>query len=108
MAMSGFLIVYGYYEEGAGKWAIGPTVQQLISSLMTIGTFVGSLLGGPFSSEFGRRVGLWFPSLLNLISTAVVIGTTSIRPLYFARFILDEHSLLLVLQSEKNTKTGPL
>lgn len=57
MAMPGFLIVYGYYEEEAGKWAIGLTIQQLISSLMTIGTFVGSLLGGPFSSEFGRRRG---------------------------------------------------
>jgi MFS family permease len=94
MAMPGFLRVYGYYDEQKQKWAIDPTVQQLISSLMTIGTFVGSLLVGPFSSKFGRRVGLWSASILNFVSTAVMLGTTSIGALYAARFLLGEHSVL--------------
>ncbi|OTB09745.1 hypothetical protein K445DRAFT_71713 [Daldinia sp. EC12] len=88
MAMPGFLKVFGYYDEAAHKWAIDPTVQQLISSLMTIGTFVGSLSVGPFSSKFGRRQGLWTASVLNYIATAIMIGTTNIGALYFARFVL--------------------
>ncbi|KAI0848363.1 general substrate transporter [Daldinia vernicosa] len=88
MAMPGFLKVFGYYDEAAQKWAIDPTVQQLISSLMTIGTFVGSLSVGPFSSRFGRRQGLWTASLLNCIATAIMIGTTNLGALYFARFVL--------------------
>ncbi|KAI4859369.1 general substrate transporter [Hypoxylon rubiginosum] len=88
MAMPGFLKVFGYYDHTSNKWAIDPTVQQLISSLMTIGTFVGSLLVGPFSSKFGRRHGLWSASFLNLIATAIMIGTTNLGALYFARFIL--------------------
>ncbi|KAI1370304.1 MFS transporter [Hypoxylon crocopeplum] len=88
MAMPGFLKVFGYFNEATGKWAIDPTVQQLISSLMTIGTFVGSLLVGPFSSKFGRRHGLWAASILNLISTSIMIGTTNLGALYFARLVL--------------------
>lgn len=90
MAMPGFLKVFGYYDDAAGKWAIDPTVQQLISSLMTIGTFVGSLLVGPFSSKFGRKYGLWTASILNFVATAIMIGTTNLGALYFARFILGE------------------
>lgn len=88
MAMPGFLKVFGYFNEETQKWAIGPTVQQLISSLMTIGTFVGSLLIGPFSSKFGRRHALWTATLLNFIATAIMLGTTNLGALYFARFLL--------------------
>ncbi|KAK7700703.1 hypothetical protein SLS64_010847 [Diaporthe eres] len=88
MAMPGFLRVFGYFDESAQKWAIDTTVQQLISSLMTVGTFVGSLAIGPFSSRFGRRNGLWTASALNAISTAIMMGSTSVGPLYFARFLL--------------------
>lgn len=92
MAMPGFLKEFGYYDTKKKSWAIDPTVQQLISSLMTIGTFVGSLLVGPFSSKFGRKQGLWAASLINLVATAVMIGTTNLGALYFARFILGELS----------------
>ncbi|KAI7777578.1 hypothetical protein LA080_003413 [Diaporthe eres] len=88
MAMPGFLRVFGYFDEPAQKWAIDTTVQQLISSLMTVGTFVGSLAIGPFSSRFGRRNGLWTASALNAISTGIMMGTTTVGPLYFARFLL--------------------
>lgn len=103
--MPGFLHVYGYYDPTMKKWNIDvcnkaiesinaadnnlqPTVQQLISSLMTIGTFVSSLLVGPFSSRFGRKTGLWTASLLNVVATAVMLGTTSVGALYAARLIL--------------------
>lgn len=92
MAMPGFLQVFGYYDEVEESWAIDPTVQQLISSLMTIGTFVGSLLVGPFSSKFGRKGGLWAASIINVVSTAIMIGTTHLGALYFARLILGKQS----------------
>ena len=95
LAMPGFLKVYGYFDPVAGKWAIDPTVQQLISSLMTIGTFVGSLLVGPFSSKFGRRYALWVAAVLNFVSTAIMIGSPNLGALYFARFILGEHTVVL-------------
>ena len=62
MATPGFLQVFGYFDETTQKWAIDTTVQQLISLLMTVGTFVGSLLIGPFSTRFGRKYGLWTAS----------------------------------------------
>ena len=91
MAMPGFLKQFGYYDTATKTWAIDPTVQQLISSLMTIGTFVGSLLVGPFSSKLGRRHGLWAASVINLVATAIMIGTANLGALYFARFILGKY-----------------
>ncbi|KAI1125005.1 MFS transporter [Nemania abortiva] len=88
LSMPGFLKVYGYYDTKLQAWNIDPTVQQLISSLMTIGTLIGSILVGPFSSNFGRKAGLWAASLLNFIATAIMIGTTSLGSLYFARLLL--------------------
>lgn len=72
LSMPGFLEVYGYYSPKLKKWNIDPTVQQLISSLMTIGTFVASLLVGPVSSKFGRKHGLWAAATLNAIATVCI------------------------------------
>ncbi|ETI27077.1 hypothetical protein G647_09759 [Cladophialophora carrionii CBS 160.54] len=88
LSMPGFLQVFGYYSEDLGRWNIDPTVQQLISSLMTIGTFLSSLMVGPFSMKFGRRHGLWAAALLNYVATAIQLGTTSKGALYFSRLLL--------------------
>jgi MFS family permease len=90
LSMPGFLEVFGYYSEDLGRWNIDPTVQQLISSLMTIGTFLSSLMVGPFSSKFGRRHGLWAATLLNFVATAIQLGSTSKAALYVARIILGK------------------
>jgi MFS family permease len=63
---------------------------------MTIGTLISSLLVGPFSSRFGRKAGLWTASLLNFIATAIMLGTTSVGALYFARLLLGELLFLRV------------
>lgn len=55
---------------------------------MTIGTLIGSILVGPFSSRLGRKAGLWAASLLNFIATAIMLGTTNPGSLYFARLLL--------------------
>ncbi|KUJ16685.1 general substrate transporter, partial [Mollisia scopiformis] len=92
LSMPGFLEVYGYYSPELKKWNIDandqPTVQQLISSLMTIGTFLSSLLVGPLSSKFGRKHGLWAAAILNAVATTIMLSTTSIGALYTARLIL--------------------
>lgn len=112
--MPGFLKIYGYYSPELRKRNIDvsllvlsfsrsnsnfqPTVQQLISSLMTIGTFVGSLLVGPVSSKFGRRHGLWAATALNAVSTAMMLGTTSVETLYVARLILGKFSVATIFK----------
>ncbi|KEF56624.1 uncharacterized protein A1O9_06813 [Exophiala aquamarina CBS 119918] len=55
---------------------------------MTIGTFISSLMVGPFSAKFGRRHGLWAAAVLNYIATAIQLGTTSKAALYISRLIL--------------------
>lgn len=55
---------------------------------MTIGTFLSSLLVGPFSAKFGRRHGLWAAAILNYVATAIQLGTTSKAALYVSRLIL--------------------
>ena len=79
---------YGYYDPIRKSWNIDPTVQQLISSLMVIGTFVSSLMVGPFSQRFGRKMGLWVAAIVNFVATAIMMATTSKGALYFARFLL--------------------
>ena len=66
---------------------------------MTIGTFVSSLLVGPLSSKFGRRVGLWMAAVLNFVATAVMLGTTSLGALYFARLLLGPFKCDSIVQS---------
>ncbi len=49
--MEGFLEVFGYYDAKTNKWNVDPTVQQLISSLMVIGTFFSSLASRTIQPE---------------------------------------------------------
>lgn len=67
-----------------------PTVQQLISSIMTVGTFISPLLVGPFSSKFGRKVGLWSATILIYVAAILQIATTSKGVLYFGRLLMGE------------------
>lgn len=88
--MPGFLEVFGYYDHHLHRYNVEPVVQQLVSSLVVLGTFMGNLLVGPFSEYFGRKRGLQVATLLNFIAAAIQIGTTSKGVLYFARILLGE------------------
>ncbi|KAI1828344.1 MFS transporter [Xylaria intraflava] len=88
LAMPGFLKVYGYYDDELESWNIDPTVQQLITGLMTAGSFSSAMLVGPFSSRFGRKYGMWAASVFNLIAAIIMMKTTDLGSLYFARFLL--------------------
>lgn len=61
-----------------------------MSSFVTIGTFVGSMLVGPISSKFGRKHGLWAASILNAVAAIMMITTTNLGAMYAARLILGE------------------
>src|SRR2546423_1005989 len=54
-AMVGFLEVFGAPDPASpAGWNLSVVVQQLISSLMTLGAFLGSLCAGPLSTYLHR------------------------------------------------------
>ncbi|KAL3456640.1 general substrate transporter [Aspergillus heterothallicus] len=88
-AMPGFLKVFGYEVPGSDMgYAIDSTVQQLITSLLTLGSFVSSLVAGYFSAYFGRRQALWLACIVNAIGVAIQIAAPSAGPLYVGRILL--------------------
>ena len=87
--MVGFLEIFGVQDPASpAGWNLTVTVQQLISSLMTLGAFIGSLGAGPISSYLNRRWSIFVASVLCCISVIIMITTTSLGVLYFARLLL--------------------
>lgn len=104
--MPGFLKVFGY-EDPALPIGYGidvrkrarkggtctddkfqSTFQQLITSLMTLGSFLSSLVAGFFSAYLGRKQALWLACGLNAIAVAIQIATTKKEVLYVGRLLL--------------------
>ncbi|KIX96377.1 uncharacterized protein Z520_07643 [Fonsecaea multimorphosa CBS 102226] len=86
-AMPGFLQVFGY-QTPAGQWAIHTGPQQIISSFMILGAFVGSLITGPIGAHLCRRYSLMMGCLLMIVCVVIMIVTTSLGALYFSRFLI--------------------
>lgn len=63
-------------------------MQQLITSLLTLGSFVSSLVAGFFSIYLGRRAALWLACVVNAIACAIQIGAPSPGVLYLGRLLL--------------------
>lgn len=63
-------------------------MQQLITSLLTLGSFASSLVAGFFSSYLGRRQALWLACIVNAIACGIQIGTSSPGVLYLGRLLL--------------------
>jgi MFS transporter, SP family, sugar:H+ symporter len=88
-AMVGFLEVFGVKDPSLPTgYNLTVLVQQLISSLMTLGAFVGSLGAGPISAYLNRRWSIFVASVLSVISVLIMVLTTSLGALYFARLLL--------------------
>jgi MFS family permease len=79
------------------------TVQRLITSLLTLGSFVSSLTAGYFAGFFGRREGLWAACALNAIACGIQIGTDSAGVLYLGRLLLGFANGFLVTFSNVYT-----
>ena len=69
-------------------WNLTTVVQQLISSLMTIGAFAGSLAAGPLAVYLGRKPCVWIACVLCCASNAIMQGTTSVGALYAGRTLI--------------------
>lgn len=88
-AMPGFLKVFGYEDPLSPLgYGIDSTVQQLITSLLTLGSFLSSLAAGPFSAYLGRRPALWFACALNAVACAIQIAVTNKGVLYLGRLLM--------------------
>ena len=99
-AMPGFLAVYGYPDPKAAiGYSITTHVQQLIASLLTVGSIVGCLTTGLFASKFGRRPALWFGCVIAAIANGIQVGTTTLGGLYAGRVILGFSNAYFIIFS---------
>lgn len=105
-AMAGFLKVFGYPDPSSDTgYGIDVSayllnhltnndtisqsrVQQLITSLLTLGSFVSSLVAGFFSAYLGRREALWLACVVNAVACGIQIGTSTPGVLYLGRLLL--------------------
>ncbi|KAN0089090.1 general substrate transporter [Hyaloscypha variabilis] len=84
---------YGFDSAAIGALQALPgflksTVQQLITSLLTLGSFVSSLVAGFFSAYLGRKQALWIACALNAVAVAIQMATTDKGVVYFGRLLL--------------------
>lgn len=79
---------------------IDHTRQQLISSLMILGAFVSSSGAGPIARFIGRKPSIWIAALLCVVSNIIMMTTTSIGALYFARFLIGIANGMLMTFSQ--------
>jgi MFS family permease len=81
--------VFGYVDPASPVgYNISTTVQQLISSLMTLGAFCGSLMAGPMAIVLGRKQCLWLACVLCAVANSIMLGTTHISALYVGRTVI--------------------
>jgi MFS family permease len=102
--MPGFLRVFGYENPKSPiGYSIDPTFQQLISSLLTLGSFLSCLLAGFFGTYFGRKQAIWLACVLNAVAVALQIATTAKGVIYFGRLLLGTANGFLVTFSNVYT-----
>ena len=81
--------VFGFEDPTSPiGWNLTVEVQRLISSLMTVGAFTGSLLAGPMSIWLTRRWCIWIACVLCCASNGIMMGTTSLSGIYAGRFLI--------------------
>lgn len=79
------------------------TFQQLISSLLTLGSFLSSLVAGVFAHFYGRKVALWTACVLNAIACIIQIASENKGAIYVGRLILGFANGFLVTFSNVYT-----
>ena len=100
-AMPGFLAVFGQKDPASPiGYNISHDRQQLISSLMILGAFLSSMAAGPIAKFVGRKVAIWIACLLCVVSNVVMMTTTSIGALYFARLLIGISNGMLMTFSQ--------
>ena len=104
-AMNGFLQDYGYYDESIKAWNIRPSIQTLITCLLSLGAAIGSILAGPIGTKFGQKIGLMICATSSITGTAIQTGATTLPGLVVGRIFVGcgigmATNFILVYQSE--------
>ncbi|RMZ66815.1 sugar transporter [Pyrenophora seminiperda CCB06] len=84
-AMPGFLMVFGYKNPTS---PLGYGIDQLMNSLLNLGSCISAIFAGAFGMRFGRRKGLWLACVICLAAVSVQISSTSKAGLYAGRLLL--------------------
>jgi MFS family permease len=88
-AMVGFLKVFGYQDSTSKTgWSIDTVPQQLIASMVNIGTIVGVLSAAVFGQFFGRRLGIWVACLVSSVGVGLQVGASTLPVLYVGRVVI--------------------
>lgn len=86
--MPGFLQVFGFRDQTSIMgYGIDPTVQQLISSLMMLGTVVGAIFTGLLSRWISHRWLLFTGYALNNLAVILLMVATDNGLLYAGRLV---------------------
>jgi MFS family permease len=67
---------------------------------MILGAFISSSTAGPIAKFAGRKVSIWIAALLCVVANVVMMTTTSIGALYFARFLIGIANGMLMTFSQ--------
>lgn len=115
-AMPGFLQVFGYKDPTAVfGYNIDSTVQQLISSLMSLGAFLTCALVGPVGKFLNRKWTFILAILFNQVGVIMMMLSPNVKVLYVARTItglanglFDVVPQLYIHECASATQRGPL
>ncbi len=55
---------------------------------MILGAFISSAFGGPIAKFIGRKTSIWVAALVCVVSNVLMMTSSSIGVLYFARFLI--------------------
>ncbi|KAL1622949.1 hypothetical protein SLS56_008557 [Neofusicoccum ribis] len=84
------------------------TFQQLITSLLTLGSFMSSLVAGFFAHWYGRRAALWTACVLNAVACIIQIATENKGAVYVGRLILGfANGFLVTFSNVYTSETSP-
>ncbi|OAL43340.1 MFS monosaccharide transporter-like protein [Pyrenochaeta sp. DS3sAY3a] len=96
-AMPGFLQVFGHADPASPfGYNLSYTRQQLLASLMVIGVFLSSASAGLIADRIGRKPSLWSGAMICAISNSIMMASTNIGAVYFARFLLGVSNGLFI------------
>ncbi|EXJ68167.1 uncharacterized protein A1O5_08782 [Cladophialophora psammophila CBS 110553] len=88
-AMPGFLMIFGFPSKtSALGWGIDPTVQQLISSLMLLGSFVACLCIGIMGKYLSRKWVIFVGCCINHLAVVLMIVAKDLATLYAGRIVM--------------------
>lgn len=75
--------------SATGKhWYLDATMQGVVTASILIGALVGSIIGGPISDHFGRKVGIIVLAAISMVFAPVLAISPNLNALIISRAIL--------------------